>query len=80
MFVQEAMVPVGASFGFSIDLGEGLRPIQGTGEVIWLSRNADRASSGMGVQFLKLEDESVSLVREVVAERLRKSLAASEWR
>ncbi len=71
MFVQEAMVPVGAGFAFSIDLGEGLRPIQGVGEVIWLAIDETGVSTGMGVRFLELKGESFSLLRRIVAEHLR---------
>ena len=80
MFVQAATIPVGASFDFSITLGEGLSPIQGIGEVIWLSTDENGASAGIGVHFLKLNGESFSLVRRIVVEHLGEGLAASEWR
>ena len=80
MFVQEARVPVGASFDFSIALGQGLSPIQGIGEVIWHSTDENGAFTGAGVHFLELKGDSFSLVRRIVCRHLREGLAASEWR
>ncbi len=79
MFVQAARIPVGSSFNFSITLDEGLSPIQGVGEVIWLSLDEDGASTGIGVRFQELKGDSLSLVRRIVAEQLGQGFAASEW-
>ena len=54
MFVQGPRIPVGARFDFSITLGDGFSPVQGIGEVIWVSSDENGVSSGIGVHFLEL--------------------------
>ena len=79
MFIQTARIPVGASFDFSIALSDGFSPVQGSGEVIYLSIDETGVSTGMGVHFLDLKGESFSLLRQVVAENLREGVAASDF-
>ena len=79
MLIQTARIPVGASFDFSILLGDGFSPIQGGGEVIWLSTDESGVSTGMGVRFAYLSDENSKLLRRIVAAqrwRLRPSISA----
>ncbi len=47
--------------------------IEGTSEVVWLRTEEKESgrSTGMGVRFLNLVQESVELVRDIVAEHRR---------
>ncbi len=74
MFIQTARIPVGESFDFSITLSDDISPIQGSGEVMYLSIDETGVSTGMGVHFLDLKGESSSLLRQVVAENLPEAL------
>ena len=78
MFIQTARIPVGESFAFSIDLSDDEGPIQGSGKVMYISIDETGVSTGMGVHFLNLKGESSSLLRQVVAENLPESAAASD--
>ena len=78
MFIQRARIPVRERFDFSIALSKGFSPIQGSGEVIYLTVDETGASTSMGVHFLELEGESFSLLRQVVAENLPEGAAASD--
>ncbi len=78
MFIQTARIPVGESFDFSITLSDDFGPIQGSGEVMYLSIDETGVSTGMGVHFLDLKGESFSLLRQVVAENLPEGAAASD--
>ena len=72
MFIRTAAVrPVGSEFRFKITLADGWALIEGTGEVVWLSRDEFGTSTGMGVRFLKLVAESAELVGNIVAEHRR---------
>ncbi len=67
MFVQTAKIPVGTSVNFSIALGDGFSLIEGRAEVVWFSIDETGVSTGIGVRFLELKGESLSLLRQIVA-------------
>ena len=77
MFIQTARIPIGQSFDFSLTLSDDFSPIQGSGEVMYLSIDETGASTGMGVHFLDLKGESFSLLCQVVAEHLPPEGAAA---
>ncbi len=72
MLIQTTSIrPVGARFVFGIAPADGIQLIVGVGEVIWPSIDETGVSTGMGVRFLELKGESLSLLRRIVAEHLR---------
>jgi len=73
MFVLTAEIPVGASFEFGIDPGDGLSPIHGRGEVIWLNIEETGASLGVGIRFLNMPAQNSELLQRIVAENLPKA-------
>ena len=72
MLIQSATIlPVGTRLDFSITLADGSTQIRGFGEVQWLSLDENGTSTGMGVRFALLLDESSELLRHIVAEHHR---------
>lgn len=75
MFIKtEAPKLPGSIFIFEIWLGDEHRLVHGLGEVMWVrmeDQGTDRPS-GMGVRFLKIDDESLAVVERVVSEHVEK--------
>ncbi len=74
MFVKTSSLrPPGTILRFELDLDNGLEPIQGRAEVIWVRRRGDGLfrPAGMGVRFIGLDDESQLLIRWSVNHRTR---------
>lgn len=72
MFVKTTSAkPVGSIFIFEIWLGDERKLVHGLGEVVWI-REKEEASdrpAGMGVSYLKLDDESRAAIARIVEER-----------
>jgi uncharacterized protein (TIGR02266 family) len=62
--------PVGSTIYLRFTLADGLPLIEGIGRVAWANKkpSAD-AVSGMGIEFVSLDDESRQLIDSIVAER-----------
>ena len=75
MFVKtDSPKPAGSILIFEIWLGDEYKLVHGVGEVVWV-RGEDETTNrpaGMGVRFLKLDDESRAVVERVIAEHLDK--------
>ena len=75
MFIKtEAPKLPGSIFIFEVWLGDEHRLVHGLGEVMWV-RMEDEGSdrpSGMGIRFLKIDDESRVVVERVIAEHVEK--------
>ena len=73
MFVKTTSPkPVGSIFIFEVWLGDERKLVHGLGEVVWV-RDKDEApdrSAGMGVTYLKLDDESRKAIGRVVERHL----------
>jgi len=71
MFVKTTSAkPVGSIFIFEIWLGDERKLVHGLGEVVWI-RETEEASdrpAGMGVSYLKLDDESRAAIARIVEE------------
>ena len=73
MFVLTEAIPVGTSFEFGIDPGDGSSLIHGRGEVIWLNIDDTGASLGVGIRFLHMPAKSSELLRRILDENLPKA-------
>ncbi len=74
MFIQtQSLQPMGTAFRFSLDLANGLEPIEGRAAVIWVRRQNDGLfrPAGMGARFVDLDEESQQLMRWSVEYRTR---------
>ncbi len=74
MFIRtRALQPPGSRCSFELDLANGLEPIAGQGEVIWVRPQDDGLfrPTGMGVRFVDLDPESRKLMRWSVEHRTR---------
>jgi len=75
MFITtDSPKPVGSVFIFELWLGDEYKLVHGLGEVVWV-RQQDQGperSAGMGVQYLKMDDESRSVIERIVAEHVHK--------
>lgn len=75
MFITtDSPKPVGSVFIFELWLGDEYKLVHGLGEVVW-NREQDEGperSSGMGVRYLKLDDESRGVIERIVAEHVHK--------
>jgi uncharacterized protein (TIGR02266 family) len=61
---------VGSTIYLRFTLADGLPLIEGIGRVVWASAaGAAEAVSGMGIEFVSLDDESLQLIDTIVAER-----------
>lgn len=79
MFIRTTEVrDVGSEFHFKFTLVDGGTMIEGTGEVVWLrvEEMEGGRSTGMGVRFLSLVQESAELVQNIVAEHRRMGRAS----
>jgi uncharacterized protein (TIGR02266 family) len=66
--------PPGSIFIFEIWLGDERRLVHGIGEVVWVRRAAEGINrpAGMGIRYLKLDEESRQVIHRVVEEQLEK--------
>ncbi len=74
MFVRTSSLrPPGTVLRFDLDLANGLEPIQGRAEVVWVRRQGDGLfrPAGLGVRFVGLDAESRQLIRWTVEHRTR---------
>jgi uncharacterized protein (TIGR02266 family) len=73
--------PEGSIFIFEIWLGDERRLVHGIGEVVWVRRAEEGINrpSGMGIRYLKLDEESRQVVRRVVEEQLAKGGAVFDF-
>lgn len=75
MFIKtEAPKLPGSIFIFEVWLGDEHRLVHGLGEVMWVRMEDDGPDrpSGMGIRFLKIDDESRVVVERVIAEHVEK--------
>lgn len=73
--------PAGSIFIFEIWLGDERRLVHGIGEVVW-ARGAEEGinrPAGMGIRYLKLDDESRQVIHRVVEEQLAKGGAVFDF-
>lgn len=66
--------PAGSIFIFEIWLGDERRLVHGIGEVVWVRRAEEGINRppGMGIRYLKLDEESRQVIHRVVEEQLAK--------
>ena len=75
MFIQtESPKPAGSVFIFEIWLGEEYKLVHGLGEVVWTreEHDGDDRPAGMGIRFLKVDEESLAVVERIIAEHVQK--------
>ena len=75
MFIQtESPKPPGSVFIFEIWLGEEYRLVHGLGEVVWIREHheSEDRPAGMGIRFLKIDEESLGVVERIIAEHVQK--------
>lgn len=75
MFIKtDAPKPAGSVFIFEIWLGEEYKLVHGLGEVVWTREDheGDDRPAGMGVHFLKVDDESLGVVARIISEHVQK--------
>jgi len=75
MFIRtDSPKPAGSIFIFEVWLGEDHKLVHGVGEVVWVRSEEDSASrsAGMGIRYLKIDDESRAVVQRVIAEHVEK--------
>lgn len=71
MFVKTTSAkPVGSIFIFEIWLGDERKLVHGLGEVVWTRENEEASDrpAGMGVSYVKLNDESRAAIARIVEE------------
>lgn len=61
--------PPGTLLDFEIQLKDGQRILKGRGEVAWMRPAGEQQTPGMGMKFLSLDESSLELVRQIVAEQ-----------
>ncbi len=66
--------PAGSIFIFEIWLGDERRLVHGIGEVVWVRRAEEGINrpTGMGIRYLKLDDESRQVIHRIIEEQLAK--------
>lgn len=66
--------PAGSIFIFEIWLGDERRLVHGIGEVVWVRRAEEGINrpAGMGIRYLKLDEESRQVIHRVVEEQVEK--------
>ena len=75
MFIRtESPKPPGSVFIFEIWLGEEYKLVHGLGEVVWNREHheSDDRPAGMGVRFLKVDEESRGVIERIIAEHVQK--------
>jgi len=75
MFIKtDSPKPAGSVFIFEIWLGEEHKLVHGLGEVVWVRHEDERADrpAGMGIRFIKIDEESRTVVKRVIAEHVEK--------
>jgi uncharacterized protein (TIGR02266 family) len=75
MFIKtDAPKPPGSVFIFEIWLGDENKLVHGVGEVVWIRSEDDGADrpAGMGIRYLKIDDESRVVVQRVIREQIEK--------
>ena len=75
MFIKtDSPKPAGSVFIFEIWLGEEYKLVHGLGEVVWTREDheSDDRPAGMGVRFLKVDEESIAVVERIIAEHVQK--------
>ena len=75
MFIKtESPKPEGSVFIFEIWLGDEHKLVHGVGEVVWVRREDEGSDrpSGMGISFLKIDDESRNVIQRVITEQIEK--------
>ena len=75
MFIKtDSPKPQDSVFIFEIWLGEEHKLVHGLGEVVWVRPldEGDSRPAGMGIRFLKIDEESREVVKRVIAEHLEK--------
>ena len=75
MFIRtDAPKPAGSVFIFEIWLGEEYKLVHGLGEVVWTrdEHEGDDRPAGMGIRFLKVDEESIGVVERIIAEHVQK--------
>ena len=75
MFIRtEQPKPPGSVFIFEVWLGDEYRLVHGVGEVVWVRAQEESAErpAGMGVRFLKIDDDSRNLIQRVIDEHVMK--------
>ena len=82
MFIKTPQpFPPGTLLKFEVKIAADQKVMQGVGRVVW-RRQADEASdaepSGMGVKFIKLDDESKAIIGQLVAARFGDASAFDE--
>ena len=66
--------PAGSIFIFEIWLGDERRLVHGIGEVVWVRRSEEGINrpAGMGIRYLKLDEESRQVIHRIIEEQLAK--------
>lgn len=75
MFIRtESPKPPGSVFIFEIWLGDEHKLVHGLGEVIWTRESGDgvQRPAGMGVRYLKMDEQSRAVVQQVIAAHLER--------
>ena len=75
MFIRtDAPKQAGSVFIFEIWLGEEYKLVHGLGEVVWTrdEHEGDDRPAGMGIRFLKVDEESIGVVERIIAEHVQK--------
>ena len=75
MFIcTDAPKPAGSVFIFEIWLGEEYKLVHGLGEVVWTRKEhqGDDRPAGMGIRFLKVDEDSLGVVERIIAEHVQK--------
>lgn len=75
MFIKtDSPKPPGSVFIFEIWLGEEHKLVHGVGEVVWVRPEGEEAGrpTGMGIRYIKIDEESRKVVKRVIAEQMEK--------
>lgn len=75
MFITtDSPKPAGSVFIFEIWLGDESKLVHGLGEVVWVRQEDEGPGRpvGMGVRYLKLDEESRAIIERIVADHLKK--------
>ena len=75
MFIKtDSPKPPASVFIFEIWLGEDHKLVHGVGEVVWVRHDDEDPGrpAGMGIRFIKIDEESQAVVKRVIAEQVEK--------